>query len=528
MYTSGFYNDDFKIEELELLGDSTATSITYKLRKDGRLYFMKQLRSEYTALPRYRAMFFKEFECGKAVRHPNVVEYLSISENENGLCIIMEYVNGMTLKEKLASEPEYFRNEENVYKFLTQLLDGLSALHILNILYLDFSPANIMFTNAGNDVRLIDLGCCVSDINDNTGGCTEGFYAPEIDEKDISLLDARTDIYGIGCLLRYIKERSGAKFSRYMNGIMERCLCNNKAERFQTASDAIKVVRHRNRKRNISIGVATALVFAVLFMLWRIEGSITAADEQAFVDTVYYYDLEYRILSRQNMTCEVIGAKDGRENIYVEGTVMIGSDWYKVVQIKDSAFWGKPIKSFYLPEGIERIGFDAFSCCDSVVTVSLPSSLKEFPAAFSRMTSVRKIKISPMPKISGAAFAWCTSLDDVDIPEGVERICFDAFGKCYALKEVCLPQTLKVIERGVFYECRSLEEITIPAQVEEIGDYAFYGCTALRDVYVHAVIPPKITMIFNTPDITVHVPAEALDAYEGDFNWREYRLVGDL
>ncbi len=178
MYTSGFYDDDFKVEELELLGKSSAISITYKLRKDGRLYFMKQLRPEYAAFPRYRAMFFKEFECGKAVNHPNVVGYSSISENESGLCIIMDYVNGMTLEEKLASEPEYFRNEENVYKFLTQLLSGLGALHSLNILYLDFSPANIMLTKANNDVKLIDLGYCVSDMNDNTGGCTEGFYAP--------------------------------------------------------------------------------------------------------------------------------------------------------------------------------------------------------------------------------------------------------------------------------------------------------------------------------------------------------------
>ena len=247
MYTSGFYNDDFKIEELELLGSFSAISATYKLRKDGRLYFMKQLRPEYAALPRYRAMFFKEFECGTAVKHPNVVEYSSISENENGLCIIMEYVNGITLEEKLASEPEYFRNEENVYKFLAQLLDGLGALHSLNILYLDFSPSNIMLTKACNDVKLIDLGHCVSDMNDNTGGCTEGFYAPEINEKDIALLDARTDIYGIGCLLHYIKEKSETKFSDYLNGIMERCLCSDKAKRFQQAADVVKAIKRRNR-----------------------------------------------------------------------------------------------------------------------------------------------------------------------------------------------------------------------------------------------------------------------------------------
>ena len=40
--------------------------------------------------------------------------------------------------------------------------------------------------------------------------------------------------------------------------------------------------------------------------------------------------------------------------------------------------------------------------------------------------------------------------------------------------------------------------------------------------------PPAITMIFNTPGITVHVPATALAAYRSNPNWRTYRLVGDL
>ncbi len=307
---------------------------------------------------------------------------------------------------------------------------------------------------------------------------------------------------------------------------MELCLCSDKAKRFQQAADVVKAIKRRNRKRNIAIGIASAFAVAVLFALWWIGGSRTAADEPAFVDTVHRQGVEYRILS--DSTCEVIGGSGDSLNVYIGDAISFGNIWCRVVQIKDSAFSGKPIKSFHLPEGIERIGHGAFFACDSVVTVALPGTLKDFPSAFTEMASVRKIKISPMPKISSAAFVGCNSLVDINIPEGVERICLDAFGKCYALKEVRLPQTLKIIERGVFYECNNLEEITIPAQVEEIGDYAFYNCTALRDVYLHATTPPAITMIFNTPGVTVHVPASALAAYMNDLNWRSYRLVGDI
>ena len=133
-----------------------------------------------------------------------------------------------------------------------------------------------------------------------------------------------------------------------------------------------------------------------------------------------------------------------------------------------------------------------------------------------------------MTIIGSAAFVLCTSLDGVEIPEGVERIGLDAFAKCSSLENILLPQSLKAIERGVFWECTALKEITIPAGVSEIGDYAFYNCTALRDVYNHAEEPQKITMIFNTPHVTVHVPAASLEAYKKDFNWRKYNIVGDL
>ena len=79
-----------------------------------------------------------------------------------------------------------------------------------------------------------------------------------------------------------------------------------------------------------------------------------------------------------------------------------------------------------------------------------------------------------------------------------------------------------------FMYCSGLTEIDISDNIVSVGDYAFYNCTALRHVYNHAIEPQKITMIFNTPQVTVHVPAQSLEAYKKDFNWRKYNIVGDL
>ena len=133
-----------------------------------------------------------------------------------------------------------------------------------------------------------------------------------------------------------------------------------------------------------------------------------------------------------------------------------------------------------------------------------------------------------MKTISSGAFGACDELEQIYIPEGVERLSLDAFALCSSLKEVSLPSTLKVIERGVFWRCTSLEEITIPASVEEIGDYAFFDCSNLKHIYLYPTTPPAIAAILNYIDINVHVPAASLKAYQKHPNWRDYNLIGDL
>ena len=239
--------------------------------------------------------------------------------------------------------------------------------------------------------------------------------------------------------------------------------------------------------------------------------------------------VDYHILSHEEGTCEVTGGEGDEWNIYIAGHATIDGKQYCTTQVASEAFKGTPIKSVFLPEGIETISNHSFADCDSVVTIYIPSTVKNINGAFCGMKNLRSVRIPrEMTTIGNAAFVLCTSLNNVDIPEGVERIGLDAFAKCSSLENIILPQSLKAIERGVFWECTALREITIPAGVSEIGDYAFYNCTALRDVYNHAVEPQKITMIFNTPQVTVHVPAESLEAYKKDFNWQEHNLVGDL
>ena len=504
------------IEILDLCG---ATSLAYKICIDGQVCFMKKLRPELRSDSRYRDLFYKEFNTGKSIRSPYIVKYLNIKDDADGLCIIMEYVNGQTLKEKIEKKPEYFRQEKNIKNLLIQLCEALKALHNENVAHLDITPSNIIISQISNNVKLIDLGFCVSDWNDRTAGYTAGFQAPELEGKCWNEIDAQSDIYSVGMLLQYIKEQTGVKFSRKINNFMQRCLCK-KSERFANCDEAIRALEKRNGLKIATIGSAVAITAAIAL------ATLFQGHEKGEPHTISttYYGVDYSILSHEDSTCTVTGGVGYENNIYIEPEITIGNRLYRTKAIADSAFCNSDILSVHIPEGIEFIGKGAFYRCDSIVTINLPSTIKDFNGAFVDMGNLKRVKIPVVKNISTTAFVDAEELTDIYIPEGVERLCRDAFVSCIKLKRVSLPQTLKVIERGVFYNCNTLEEIAIPAGVVEIGDYAFYECHKLRHIYCHATTPPRITAILNTSGIVVHVPAASLDAYRNDFYWGGYNL----
>ena len=524
MASSDFTCNENTFEERVPVGDDGATSLSYRVCRDGRLYFMKQLRPELFPNHSNRVLLQKEFALGKSIEHNNVVKYDSIYESEEEMYILMEYVQGSTVEEKLKNDTTFFKKEHNIRRFTLQLLDGLKALHSKGIAYVDINTGNIMLTQVGDNVKIVDLGFCFSnEFSHATFGVTKDFAAPEILEGNTGNIDERSDIYAVGCLLGYIKKKSGARYSRYFENIIKRCIKKEKTERFATADEVISAINAHHKRRSILFGIILLLaVLSGVALLWR-------SKLQRIEVTESRNDVIYRVLSHEERTCEVIGGNGRGGNIYIEANIRFGNREYRTMSIGDSVFVDRNILSIHLPEGLENVGYCAFLACDSVVTISLPNSLTDFDNGFRKMRGLKTIKFpQQMKSISSAAFVDCTALEELYIPEGIERIEFDAFGRCYGLKHVYLPQTLKVIERGVFWKCKGLEEITIPAGVEEIGDYAFYHCDSLRHIYLHAHTPPAITTILKNSNAVIHVPLTALENYMKHPYWAKYNIEGDL
>lgn len=86
--------------------------------------------------------------------------------------------------------------------------------------------------------------------------------------------------------------------------------------------------------------------------------------------------------------------------------------------------------------------------------------------------------------IGRSAFAMCSKLKQITIPDGVQVIKDQAFFNCSALNQINIGKGVENIKSQVFFGCRKLTEVTIPDGVTVIGDYIFNGCSALTQVNI--------------------------------------------
>lgn len=516
MRTSGFTNDGLLEDKIEILDISGATSRTFKRRIDGRLYFMKQLRPEYNGDSRYRDAFFKEFEAGKKINSPYVVRYVSIEDDADGLYILTEYVNGVTLEKKLTDEPAYFRKSSNIKKLLTQLAQALETLHAKGVIHLDIKPENILLDKAANDVVLIDLGFCLSNSYDNTTGCTEYFAAPEVVARNIDDIDARSDIYAVGTLLQYIEEKSGVKLPHIYGRIMSRCMQAQKQRRFASAREIISHIRLGEVKR---WGMALAAIVALIGMCVCFPKTALYEQIRNYIawecgDVPAKFEAEgifYRITDEDERTVAVtfkgLTHKEyefeyaGGE-ITIPPTVNYNGREFRVTAVDALAFDNPYITRITIPEGLITIADSAFAYCNQDGVIYIPKSVEKIGvAAFFPMLYIDGFVVDPDNPyydsregcnaiIETATSTLLAGCDNSVIPDGVVRIAKTAFDGAMGLKGIVLPSSLRVIGEDAF-TWSGIAEIDIPEGVTTLDRYAFQYCENLQRI----TLPESLTTI---------------------------------
>ncbi len=145
-----------------------------------------------------------------------------------------------------------------------------------------------------------------------------------------------------------------------------------------------------------------------------------------------------------------------------------------------------------VPESITEIGQLAFSNCNGIKTLTLPTTLKKIDYwAFEDCHSLIAINLPyGLETIEYGAFRQCTSLASIVFPSTLISIPNDCFVRCSRLKNVVLPSTFTSIGDGAFSQCSSLDRLVIPSLVSFVGEDALFGCSSCT-IYCKADSQPS-------------------------------------
>lgn len=192
---------------LETLGHGGMGHVFVAENLIGGRVAVKVLRPELVADASFRSRFVKEAHAIAAIEHPNVVRFLDLVVGEPTF-LVMEYVRGTTLTTVLKRE-ERLRPERAI-ELTRRLSWGLEAAHQAGVVHRDIKPGNIMLATdleSGEQPKLIDFGVAKlagASLEEQltTAGQLVGtphYMSPE--QIESGAIDARADIYSLGCLL---------------------------------------------------------------------------------------------------------------------------------------------------------------------------------------------------------------------------------------------------------------------------------------------------------------------------------------
>jgi serine/threonine-protein kinase len=177
--------------EVRLAGGGAGEVYRARDLRTGGTVAVKLLRDPRSLGPLERAM---------AVRHPNLVHVLEAGIDPSGAYVVMEALEGMTLREVLARRGRLDR--DSVLAVLLPVLDALHAAHVRHIVHGDLKPENVFLERldgAAARVKLLDLGGVPGGPSHDAVFGSAAYLSPEQAAGDA--LDARSDVFGAGLLL---------------------------------------------------------------------------------------------------------------------------------------------------------------------------------------------------------------------------------------------------------------------------------------------------------------------------------------
>ena len=251
---------------------TSEVNVVAKGKRYGRWWLLKGLRREVAGEAGYRQRLRKELEVLMQMQHPNIVSAVGMETvGELGECIVMEFVDGMTLKEWLQGATTQRQRRKVAY----ELTEAVGYVYAKGIVHRDLKPENILITANGESVKLVDFGLADADsyaILKQPAG-TLRYMSPE--QMQTAVADVRNDIYSLGVVFGEMKLGYGR--------MVRRCLLPLEL-RYQNVAELQAAMRAYGSRRTKAVVVGFVLLALLLMGLvgvqtMRLQGFASQAAE---------------------------------------------------------------------------------------------------------------------------------------------------------------------------------------------------------------------------------------------------------
>ncbi len=203
------------------------------------------------------ATFCREARILAGLNHPNVVKVHDIFEGSGTAYLVMEYVEGSTLKEWM---PSHAGDVSAVQRVLEQLLHTLHYLHGNSVLHRDIKPGNIIIREDGIPI-IIDFGSAHLGTANHTltPVGSPGYAAPEQFSPG-GRVGAWSDLYALAqCFIHLLPEEQKKRYPRRFLKSLQKAAAPEAAHRYRSAAEWLEALRSPSRNRAFLLILATLL-----------------------------------------------------------------------------------------------------------------------------------------------------------------------------------------------------------------------------------------------------------------------------
>ena len=238
----------------------------------GRQVAIKFLSEELSRDPEAIERFEREARAASSLSHPNICTLHDVGEHEGRSFMVMEFLEGETLKHRIDSKP---MTAEEVAELGAQVAEALGAAHARGILHRDIKPANLFLVSGRSQIKVLDFGLAKLDRqgSEDSGTPTKArevlthsgviagtvaYMSPE--QARGEKLDARTDVFSLGAVLYEMATGKKAslegteavpeKLARIIGKALERDRDRRYGSALDMAADLRQAKRAEPKKRN--------------------------------------------------------------------------------------------------------------------------------------------------------------------------------------------------------------------------------------------------------------------------------------